>query len=541
MARQIHWSPNTLQPNNCNDLKLTFQQSGCCTDINSNPQSTYQERLWPTDIQRLQRFMAETRDDNNNTRRASLVTPLNHTSDILIVALTGDTGGGEGYARIVHNEEFMIHHGYSVLTVESSLARNSGQFGTWFTRTTNQSPNRFGNTHENEANWMLDTIRSAKEKIGATSVHAHGLSRGGSFLTEVFCKNGNTGPIDHYIVHGGRGYIPLCRADSNNYNAYRPTHYTRLHAKLDANVDYDGENHSPVDEFNADVINHWFRDCESTTEEMDVLSAVPGMDAHYTKYECGENLLFQNYYFDERTKQCGYYWKGIDYETYPHVMMDKPAPHLPNYFREDGNCTTWQEYATYGDWALHERWRSSRNYDIGYQMYASIEKVVAKMQLALPPSPPPADSSPPSPPPMVGLTCDHPIDLAVGQSYTVTNFGITFPPSGVNPEEICPAMDYLGTNLGPTAWFKIEASSAFSLSTCDLTSFDTTIVVYKDSCTGTAHVCNGDAADAQSPPSGCQQWYSEIDSLEAGTYFVLVGGWNEATGAAVTLSATSLP
>jgi len=83
----------------------------------------------------------------------------------------------------------------------------------------------------------------------------------------------------------------------------------------------------------------------------------------------------------------------------------------------------------------------------------------------------------------------------------------------------------------PDVWFKFiaPADGRATITTCDPTSFDTSIVVYSGSCEALTQVaCNGDAAD----DAACQQYYSKVTiNITAGeTYYVRVGGYEGESG-----------
>ncbi len=66
-------------------------------------------------------------------------------------------------------------------------------------------------------------------------------------------------------------------------------------------------------------------------------------------------------------------------------------------------------------------------------------------------------------------------------------------------------------------------------STCDSSSYDTSIIVYENGCGLSDQVaCNGDAAD----DTGCQQFHASVlhDVVAGSTYYVRIGGYNGATG-----------
>jgi cysteine-rich repeat protein len=93
---------------------------------------------------------------------------------------------------------------------------------------------------------------------------------------------------------------------------------------------------------------------------------------------------------------------------------------------------------------------------------------------------------------------------------------------------------YLDWDNSPDVWFKFTPgfSGSMTLSTCDSSSYDTSMALYVgDSCGDWTYIaCNGDA----SGQSGCQSYYSRIAnySVDAGeTYWIRLGGYNGATGA----------
>jgi V8-like Glu-specific endopeptidase len=92
---------------------------------------------------------------------------------------------------------------------------------------------------------------------------------------------------------------------------------------------------------------------------------------------------------------------------------------------------------------------------------------------------------------------------------------------------------YLDWTSSPDYWFVWTApgNGQAIFSTCDATSFDTSMVLYDGpDCTTTVQVaCNGDAAAGE----GCQDFFSQInyEVTNGRTYYVRVGGWQAATGA----------
>jgi len=84
----------------------------------------------------------------------------------------------------------------------------------------------------------------------------------------------------------------------------------------------------------------------------------------------------------------------------------------------------------------------------------------------------------------------------------------------------------------PDIWYSFLAPSnaTYRFSTCDLESYDTSIVLYQDSCSDAANqvACNGDG----NGQTGCQPLYSSLqyDLVEGEMYFLRVGGWKGETG-----------
>ena len=85
------------------------------------------------------------------------------------------------------------------------------------------------------------------------------------------------------------------------------------------------------------------------------------------------------------------------------------------------------------------------------------------------------------------------------------------------------------TGDGPDIWyvFTISESSTVSMTTCD-SDYDTDLSIHSPS--GTILFCDGDSGDDDAS-QGCVIYASELNvSLEAGTYYVRVGGYNGAVG-----------
>lgn len=141
----------------------------------------------------------------------------------------------------------------------------------------------------------------------------------------------------------------------------------------------------------------------------------------------------------------------------------------------------------------------------------------------------------PEPPP--NDHCSTATELFIGQNaFDTTNADRDFTP--VN-ESFC-----YSTNLNwcfvdqgillcaPDVWFfyVAPASETVRFSTCDSTSYDTSLVLYEVGCNNESFqvACNGDGTGL----TNCQLYYSSIEyNLIAGeTYFLRVGGWEGAAG-----------
>jgi hypothetical protein len=124
-----------------------------------------------------------------------------------------------------------------------------------------------------------------------------------------------------------------------------------------------------------------------------------------------------------------------------------------------------------------------------------------------------------------GDECNNAMIAIVGANPFETN---TATPSDDQPDEgQCPGT-YLDWDNSPDIWFRFVAKSSGSMefTTCDPSSYDTSMALYADSCTNQV-ACNGDASG-----SGCQAYHSTINyNVESGsTYYIRIGGWQGATG-----------
>jgi hypothetical protein len=75
-----------------------------------------------------------------------------------------------------------------------------------------------------------------------------------------------------------------------------------------------------------------------------------------------------------------------------------------------------------------------------------------------------------------------------------------------------------------------DSDSSVLFTTCDASSYDTSIIIYEGGCTTADQIaCNGDSAS----DVGCQQVHASVnvDVTAGSTYYMRVGGYNGATGA----------
>ncbi|HJN71997.1 MAG TPA: hypothetical protein QF528_05325, partial [Phycisphaerales bacterium] len=95
-------------------------------------------------------------------------------------------------------------------------------------------------------------------------------------------------------------------------------------------------------------------------------------------------------------------------------------------------------------------------------------------------------------------------------------------------EELCSGT-YLDWDGSKDIWFLYvaQASGPTHFTTCDSSSYDTSMVLYEGSCDNQV-ACNGDGYY----DTGCQSYHSEIDyTVQAGsTYYIRIGGWMADSG-----------
>jgi hypothetical protein len=130
---------------------------------------------------------------------------------------------------------------------------------------------------------------------------------------------------------------------------------------------------------------------------------------------------------------------------------------------------------------------------------------------------------------VVGDTCTDPILAWNGQNYFDTTFNSSTLPE---PDESqCPDT-YLNWTSSPDVWFKFVPTDSVlhTFTTCDINSFDTSMVLYESSCSIQV-ACNGDDTNN----AGCQPYNSAIEyNLIAGiAYYIRIGGFGGATGSGI--------
>ena len=90
-------------------------------------------------------------------------------------------------------------------------------------------------------------------------------------------------------------------------------------------------------------------------------------------------------------------------------------------------------------------------------------------------------------------------------------------------------LDWMGS---PDTWgvFQVPSSGTLTVSLCDATSYDTSLVLYAGSDCGslTQIACNGDST----VETGCQSYYSGVYDIpvSAGSVYIRIGGWQAAQG-----------
>jgi hypothetical protein len=138
-------------------------------------------------------------------------------------------------------------------------------------------------------------------------------------------------------------------------------------------------------------------------------------------------------------------------------------------------------------------------------------------------------------------TCEGATEAVLGANAYDTSFAGA---EWVDPDATACDGTFLDWGGSPDVYFSYTSTTdgSLTITTCDATSYDTSIAVYYGGCAdgdGSHNVtCNGDAAG----DAACQQYHSVVENLPvtAGQQVLIrCGGWNGATGAGtLTLSFT---
>jgi hypothetical protein len=127
---------------------------------------------------------------------------------------------------------------------------------------------------------------------------------------------------------------------------------------------------------------------------------------------------------------------------------------------------------------------------------------------------------------MLGDECDEAIIATVGANSFDTTY---MTPSQPEPDDETCSESNLDWANSKDVWFSWVASSSeeYTIDTCDINSFDTSLVIYENSCSNQI-ACNGDASNTEE----CQGNFSSIslDTQSGTTYYFRIGGWNGDTG-----------
>jgi len=125
-----------------------------------------------------------------------------------------------------------------------------------------------------------------------------------------------------------------------------------------------------------------------------------------------------------------------------------------------------------------------------------------------------------------GDECESAMFAVVGANAFETNSATS---SGNPPDDSQCAGTYLDWNDSPDVWFLFVPTSSGNVhfTTCDASSYDTSMALYEGACDNQV-ACNGD----DEGDSGCQAYYSAFDyNVQAGeSYYIRLGGWQGITG-----------
>lgn len=132
---------------------------------------------------------------------------------------------------------------------------------------------------------------------------------------------------------------------------------------------------------------------------------------------------------------------------------------------------------------------------------------------------------------VLGDNCETAIFAVVGDN-SFTTVGAVDSQFGSPDDSMC-ENTYLDWETSPDIWFSWQppSSGTISISTCDVDSYDTSIVAYEGlDCSSLSQIaCNGDDENSDD----CQNFSSGIDGIVVSalsTYYFRIGGWQGATG-----------
>lgn len=127
---------------------------------------------------------------------------------------------------------------------------------------------------------------------------------------------------------------------------------------------------------------------------------------------------------------------------------------------------------------------------------------------------------------MLGNECETSIVAIEGANPFDTTY---MTPSQPQPDETMCSETSLDWANSQDIWFiwVAPSSAVYTIDTCDINSYDTSLVVYQDSCSNQI-ACNGDTESE----IACQDYFSSIqlDAQIGSTYYIRIGGWNGETG-----------
>ena len=128
--------------------------------------------------------------------------------------------------------------------------------------------------------------------------------------------------------------------------------------------------------------------------------------------------------------------------------------------------------------------------------------------------------------PGAGDECKFSTSAYLGENSFETN---TATPSSPEPDDSQCSGTYMSWDNSKDVWLAwiAEFSGTAHFTTCDSSSYDTSMALYEGSCDNQV-TCNGDG----NGDNGCQSYYSAFDFnvSEGTTYYIRIGGWNGATG-----------